>query len=63
MPIIADDFSVFGMRPEPRDDKIERLARECERKALLLKMQKSKTLQDFQRLQKELEDSVEGSVL
>lgn len=44
---------------EPRDDKIERLARECEKKTLLLKLKKCKTLKDFKALVCELEKTME----
>ena len=54
-----NDTGWFGNgKLEPRDDRIERLARECERKTLLLQMQQCKTLKDYQQLQKELEESV-----
>ena len=54
-----DSFSWFGDgKPEPKDDKIERLARESEKKSLLLKMQKCKTLKDYQQLQREFEESI-----
>ncbi|MBQ8246877.1 MAG: hypothetical protein IJZ42_07070 [Lachnospiraceae bacterium] len=55
-----DNFDWLGNKlPEPKDDRIERLARENEKKSILLKMQKCKTLKDYQQLQKELEESIE----
>lgn len=55
----SDSFSWLGEKvPEPRDDRIERLARENEKKSILLKMQKCKMLKDFQQLQNELEESI-----
>lgn len=52
------DGGLWDNNIEPRDNKIERLARESESKSILVKMQKCRTLKDYQKLQKELEESI-----
>lgn len=53
------DGGLFGFRKEEaRDDKIERLAREAERNALIVRMKKCKTLRDFRELLSKLENGV-----
>ena len=54
-----NDTGWFGdPRPEPRDDRIERLARESEKKSVLLRLKKCKTLVEYKELVNQLEQEV-----